>query len=167
MTACLVLGGIIVGMIIMGLVNNAHKSSTETTTAAAPVQLAEKSSPEAPTEAPAPTAPTSYSYGAPAPVQTMPIGSLNTGTYYGNNNAVPPDRDIEYQQTSSGYTIYTGRKAVDSTQTVNVGTGAAYVVDQYGAQSDVSGQPIGRNGLRGNPCVDPASTYGASYGRNR
>lgn len=68
-----------------------------------------------------------------------------------------------YSETSSGYPIVTGSRAVDwGTQQVT------YVLDQQGEASQlvINGQPVGRNGLISNPCVDPASTKGLSYSRS-
>jgi hypothetical protein len=102
-----------------------------------------------------------------------------------------PGREIETGQTTSGYPIVVGRRAVDSgdeTQTSSLETSGAapgMVMQAYQAPVAVpaqtvtvyqSGAPdygdndpyrrLDRRGLIGNPPVDPISSHGAAYSRS-
>lgn len=69
-------------------------------------------------------------------VTTMPAGG------------VPEVGTVEYSETTSGYPVAVGRRAVD-----------------YSGPVSLPPQQVGRNGLLSNPPVDPPSTRGAAYGR--
>lgn len=84
--------------------------------------------------------------------QTIVETTQQTGVTYVN---LAPGTSLS--ESTSGYPITMGRRAVDS----------AFVVapDSSSSITEVPPQPVGRNGLLSNPCVDPPSTHGAAYGR--
>lgn len=65
---------------------------------------------------------------------------------------------MTYSETTSGYPIYTGRRAVDSSA-LPVETTESASMNEEATMS----QSVGRNGLLANPCVDPASSKGKAY----
>ncbi len=168
----LVLAGVIVGIVVTLIIMQSHK--TEFASDAHPIGIADKSSAAA---VAAPSVPAPASAPSPGGTFSSGFGSPNTNPF--STQAMPPapgemtsqtsqppaGRDIQYGQSGSGYVIYTGRKAVDSDQPVNLGNGAPVVTDETGAYVNVAPPPIMRNGLRGNGCVDPPSTFGQAYGR--
>lgn len=88
---------------------------------------------------------------------------------------------VEYSQSSGGYPIATGRRAVDSFAPGGgicpvVTNGSSTVILDQGSSPgsstvmhdptpglDVQNMPVSRNGLLGNPCCDPSSTHGRAY----
>jgi hypothetical protein len=64
-----------------------------------------------------------------------------------------------YSESSSGYPIYTGGRAIDSEAEPMVNPETTVGEDEQGSMS----QPVGRNGLLANPCVDPMSSKGKAY----
>lgn len=62
-------------------------------------------------------------------------------------------------ESSSGYPIYTGGRAVDSPP-VLIESSSGYMA------AEAAPQASGRNGLLANPCSDPPSAHGLAYGRS-
>lgn len=169
-TIALVLAGALVGIAITVAVQNSSKDSGNANkmqvAESAQVQEQATSAATASVSQPAPQA------AAPQSLPPMP-SQTSAGTWQqapaaaaaaAQPSYVPEGRNIEYANTVSGYTIYTGRRAVDSEEAPTYSSGAA-ATDETGSVVAPASQPIGRNGLRGNPCVDPASTFGSAYGR--
>lgn len=102
-----------------------------------------------------------------------------SGVSQGYNTGPAPVGTMDYGQSGNGYPIAVGRRAVDSyvpgggvLPAVEGGSGNNVIID--GTQSsntvidptpglDVSQMTVGRNGLLGNPCSDPASCRGRAY----
>ncbi len=98
-----------------------------------------------------------------------------------SQNASSTIGTMEYTESSNGYPVAVGRRAVDSfvpgggiCQAVTNGTGSNVILDPSpGSGSnviqdptpglDVQNMPVSRNGLLGNPCCDPPSSHGRAY----
>jgi len=85
-------------------------------------------------------------------------------------------RMMEYEQTTSGYPIAIGRRAVDSDANGSTAYGgtseknienatnnAPVALDENGTVVTPEPRQIGRNGMISNPCMDPASVKGKAY----
>jgi hypothetical protein len=109
-------------------------------------------------------APPSHAVPVPAPQQSA--GYLPFGT-------------MEYAQSSNGYSVAVGRRAVDSfvpgggvmpavVEGSNTyidptpGGGSTQIIDPTPGLQNMQ---VGRNGLLANPSVDPSSTFGRAYNR--
>lgn len=147
----LTLGGVIGAVIVIGVQSlNTAKSIP-----------AEQAGIEAPP--PAVAAPVASAAPTPAPAETVAAQEVSAQSTEGSYT--PPGRMLEYTQSASGYPIIVGRKAVDyGAEAVEVGN-QPVAIDESGALVDQEVRPIGRNGLIGNPSVDPPSSKGAAYGR--
>ncbi len=100
--------------------------------------------------------------------------SQNSAQNYQQNQAVPQDQTqvsvdgqtvilapgTSYAESSSGYPIYTGSRAVDS-------AAAEIPYSNNTASEELAPQQIGRNGLVANPCADPPSSHGVAYSRQK
>jgi hypothetical protein len=74
---------------------------------------------------------------------------------------------LHYSESSSGYPIYTGWRAVDSPMAALPSDSSQTQTVIYGQDvSNLQPQQIGRNGLLANPCVDPGSAHGLAYSRH-
>ena len=60
-------------------------------------------------------------------------------------------------ESSSGYPVYTGSRAIDSPPVLIEGSNSI--------DAEAAPQQVGRNGLLANPCSDPPSAHGLAYGR--
>jgi hypothetical protein len=60
-------------------------------------------------------------------------------------------------ESSSGYPVYTGGRAIDSPPVLFEGSNSI--------DAEAATQRVGRNGLLANPCSDPPSAHGLAYGR--
>ncbi len=91
---------------------------------------------------------------------TVPAGDATAATNTEPNAAqqVSLRPGMTYSETTSGYPIYTGRRAVDSSAQP-VETVESAPINEEATMS----QSVGRNGLLANPCVDPASSKGKAY----
>ncbi len=89
---------------------------------------------------------------SPIQAATGQQGSANIQTI----NLAP---GTSYSESSSGYPIYTGGRAVDSPP-AHLPYSSQVVVEE-------STQQIGRNGLVANPCADPPSVHGVAYSRQK
>lgn len=69
-------------------------------------------------------------------------------------------------QTTSGYSIVTGSRAIDSPGVQVVESGQPVVINEQGSIVSLESQPVGRNGLLSNPPVDPPSSKGRAYTQN-
>ena len=102
-------------------------------------------------------------FASPCPVSTA-LTYLNNASGMPATNLAPGSVSpgVNYSQTTSGYPIYTGGRAVDSPG----------LATQIPCQSQpmlvpmLPSLPVGRNGLLSNPCVDPASCRGLAYSRH-
>src|SRR5205823_2445762 len=98
----------------------------------------------------------------PYPVSTA-LAALNGTSITGatqteGTQAIELPPGVSLSETTSGYPIITGTRAVDSPPVVIPYNG--------GPMEEALPQPIGRNGLLANPCSDPISAHGAAYGRS-
>lgn len=64
--------------------------------------------------------------------------------------------------STSSYPVVTGSRAVD-----HAANSPSFLESPEQTAEPLDLQRIGRNGLLANPCVDPASSYGAAYSRSR
>jgi hypothetical protein len=152
----LLAAGIVIGIAVMLLVPRTEPTTTEKPAeVAATAESAQTAA--RPDLAPAPPV---SSVDMPPPVNTSHLVPPPVGT-----NASVAGRHMEYSESTSGYPIAVGRRAVDSTPEGFVTSGNAVLLDESGAIMDPEPRPIGRNGLVGNPSVDPPSSRGAAYGR--
>lgn len=108
-------------------------------------------------------------YGSPTP-QTSPQGY---------NSGPAPIGTMDYSQSRNGYPIAVGRRAVDSfvpgggvLPAIESDGGGNVIIDPTQSSNtmidptpglDTSQMTVGRNGLLGNPCSDPASCRGRAY----
>lgn len=138
----LLLGGIAIGVAVSWLVPRSDKQLPSTPVAAVP----ESAPPPVPQHDATPP-PASQSLPPP------PISSIE-GRY------------VQYSESTSGYPIIAGRRAVDYNSSGAITpSGNAIMVDETGTILQQTPRPIGRNGLIGNPCVDPPSSHGTAYSR--
>lgn len=86
------------------------------------------------------------------------VGQDSTRTIF-----LQPGQTYIETRNGRGY-VDTYDRAVDNGQSLPVGSGQPHVTDQYGQTVQMVARPPGRNGLQGNPAVDPPSTHGAAYG---
>lgn len=116
------------------------------------------------------------SYGRPS---QQTYAQAPGGVPQGYNTGPAPVGTMDYGQSGNGYPVAVGRRAVDSyvpgggvLPAVEAGGSNNVIID--GTQSsntvidptpglDVSQMTVGRNGLLGNPCSDPASCRGRAY----
>jgi hypothetical protein len=132
------------------------------------------------------------SFGAPSSQEMEQPGQLRVTLSKGKVLTVPAG--VQVSETISGYPICVGSRAVDYNQAQSQSPSPVYVtpvvvappgtqivpaapqyyvnsqlvlVDENGNLVAPTARPVGRNGLVSNPCVDPPSTRGAAFDRNR
>jgi len=91
-------------------------------------------------------------------------GNTTTSTAQTQETALAPG--MHYSETSSGYPVYTGGRAVDSSMAPLTDSAQSQEVIYGQEVSNLQPQQIGRNGLLANPCMDPISVHGLAYSRH-